>query len=187
MNDVGSWPIRLPLARDRWRMAALVGLRAAVGALGLATGIRTTGTIGIAVLAVSITVLAYVPVLALWLGTLPAEIRVGQLDLVWALRRQSYPLVPGPITRLRPAERGKGALEASFRGFGIAAGNGQLDREPLTVLRLSHGRPLIAVPTRRGRVAIAPADEGRYVAALTEATRTRRTARRDEEPVAAGA
>jgi hypothetical protein len=170
MNDLGAWPIRVPLARDRWRMAALVVLRAAVGGLGLATGIRAAGTIGIAVLAVSIAVLAYAPVLALWLGTLRAEIRVGRLDLVWALRRQSYPLMPGPITRLRPAERGKGVLEASFRGFGIAAGNGQLDREALTVLRLSHGAPLIAVPTRRGRVAITPADEGRYVAALTRAT-----------------
>jgi hypothetical protein len=170
MNELGAWPIRVPLARDRWRMAALVVLRAAVGGLGLATGIRAAGTIGIAVLAVSIAVLAYAPVLALWLGTLRAEIRVGRLDLVWALRRQSYPLMPGPITRLRPAERGKGVLEASFRGFGIVAGNGQLDREALTVLRLSHGAPLIAVPTRRGRVAITPADEGRYVAALTRAT-----------------
>jgi hypothetical protein len=171
MTDARTGSVRIPLARDRWRVFALIGSRAAIGAAGLATARGTPGTLGVGILATSLAVLIYVLLLALWLATIRAEVFAGRLDLVWALRRQRYPLAPGPITRLRPARRGRNALDAPLRGFGIAVGTGYLNNEPVTVLRLSPRTPLIAVPTRRGRVVITPANEGRYVAALVEAAR----------------
>jgi hypothetical protein len=176
MTGTEPWSVRIPLARDRWRVFALIGSRAAVGAAGLATASGTPGTLGVGIFATSLAVLIYVALLVLWLATIRAEVRVGRLDLVWALRRHRYALAPGPITRLRPARRGRNALDAPLRGFGIAIGTWYLNNEPLTVLRLSHRTPLIAVPTRRGRVVITPANESRYVAALTEAARLVRVA-----------
>jgi hypothetical protein len=177
MTDIRTWSVRIPLARDPWRLFALVGSRAAIGAAGLATSRGTPGSLGVGILGISLAVLLYVLFLALWLATVRAEVRAGRLDLVWTLRRQRYPLVPGEISRLSLTRRGRRALDASFRGFGTAVGSGYLDNEPLTVVRLSHGTKLIAVPTKRGRVAIAPQDEGQYVAALAEAARLVRVAR----------
>jgi hypothetical protein len=176
MTDTRTWSVRIPVARDPWRLIALVGSRAAVGAAGLVTSRGTPGALGTGILAVSVAILLYVPLLTLWLATLRAEVRAGRLDLVWALRRQRYPLVPGAVTLLRPARRGRKALDTSVRGFGIAVGNGFLDDEPVTVVRLSHHTRLVAVPTRRGRVVLTPADEGRYLAALSEAARLVRVA-----------
>jgi hypothetical protein len=176
MTDTRTWSVRIPLARDRWRLIAIVGSRAAIGAAGLATSRGTPGTLGVAIFAISLAVLLYVPLLTLWLATVRAEVRAGRLDLVWALRRQRYPLVPGPVSRLSLTRVGRRALDASVQGFGLAIGSGFVNNEPLIVLRLSFGAPLIVVPTQRGRVAIAPADEGRYVAALAEAARLVRVA-----------
>lgn len=118
MADARTWSATIPLARDRWRVFALVGSRAAIGIAGVATSRGTPGTLGMALLVISVIVLAYLALLTLWLATVRAEVFAGRVDLVWALWRQRYPLVPGPITRVRPG-RGRKLLDASRQVFGM--------------------------------------------------------------------
>jgi hypothetical protein len=62
-------------------------------------------------------------------------------------------------------------LLAPFNSLGLQLGPSRLaGRERLTVIHLSHGAPLVALPTREGRIAIAPVNEAEMVAALEAAT-----------------
>ena len=173
MSSVTPWPIPVELARDRWRLVALVGVRAAVGALGLWTGSLTPGLIGILAQGTGAVVLLYAGFLAIWLATLRVFVRPGSVEVRWLLRRHAYELVRGPITRLRPARHGPGRLLAPFNSLGLQLGPSRLaGRERLTVIHLAHVAPLLALPTREGRLAVAPAHEAQLVAALEAATAT---------------
>lgn len=171
VSPMTAWPIQIQLARDRWRLAALVAMRAAVGGIGLWTGSATPGLIGDLAQAAGAVVLLYSAFLAVWLTTLRVSVRPGRIEVGWLLRRHRYDLVRGPITRLRPARRGPGRLLAPFNTLGLQLGPARLvGRERLTVIHLAHGAPLLALPTREGRLAIAPANESEMVAALEAAT-----------------
>ena len=171
MTSATRWPIPIKLARDRWRLLTLVAIRAAVGGLGLWTGTRTPGLIGIVAEVAGAIVLLYAAVLAIWLLTLRVSVSPGKIEVGWLLRRHRYELVRGPITRLHPARRGPGRLLAPFNSLGLQLGPSRLaGRERLTVIHLSHNAPLLALPTREGRLAIAPADEPAMVSALEAAT-----------------
>ncbi len=166
-----GWPIRIEVARDRWRLIALVGVRAAVGALGLWTGLLTPGLIGVLAQGAGAIVLLYAGVLAVWLATLYVSVWPGSVEVGWMLRRHRYDLVRGPITRLRPARRGPGRLLAPFNSLGLQLGPSRLaGRERMTVIHLAHRAPLLALPTREGQLAIGPADQSEMVAALEAAT-----------------
>lgn len=166
-----SWPIPIRLAKDRGRLAALVAMRAAVGGIGLWTGSLTPGLIGDLAQAAGAVVLLYSAFLAVWLTTLRVSARPGRIEVAWLLRRHRYELVQGPITRLRPARRGPGRLLAPFNTLGLQLGPARLvGRERLTVIHLSHDAPLLALPTREGRLAIAPANQAAMVATLEAAT-----------------
>ncbi|MDP9249870.1 MAG: hypothetical protein M3O78_00665 [Chloroflexota bacterium] len=171
MSRVTSWPIPIPLAKDRWRLAALVAMRAAVGGIGLWTGSVTPGLLGVLAQAASAVVLLYAAFLAAWLATLRVSVWPGRVEVGWLVRRHRFELERGPITRLRPARRGLGRLLAPFSALGLQLGPARLvGRERLTVIHLSHDAPLIALPTREGRLAIAPANEAEMVTALEAAT-----------------
>lgn len=165
------WPIPVELARDRWRLLVLVAVRAAAGGLGLWTGSLTPGLLGVFAQGAGALVLLYAGVLGLWLTTLQVSVWPGRVEVGWLLRRHRYDLVRGPITRLRPARRGPGRLVAPFNSLGLQLGPARLaGRERMTVIHLAHGAPLLALPTREGQLAVAPAHEAEMVAALEAAT-----------------
>lgn len=171
MSPAIGWPIPIELARDPWRLVALVAIRAAVGGLGLWTGSLTPGLLGVLAQGAGAVVFLYAGVLALWLVTLRVSVWPGRIEVGWLLRRHRYELVRGPITRLRPARHGPGRLLAPFNSLGLQLGPSRLaGRERLTVIHLAHGAPLLALPTREGRLAVAPARETEMVAALEAAT-----------------
>ena len=146
-------------------------MRAAVGGIGLSTGFVTPGLLGLLAQAASVVVLLYAAFLAVWLATLRVSVWPGRVEVRWLLRRHRFALARGPVTRLRPARRGPGRLQAPFRALGLQLGPARLvGRERLTVIHLSHDAPLIALPTREGRLAIAPANEAEMVTALEAAT-----------------
>jgi hypothetical protein len=152
-------------------LAALVAMRAAVGGIGLWTGSVTPGLLGVLAQAASAVVLLYAAFLAVWLATLRVSVWPGRVEVGWLLRRHRFELERGPITRLRPARRGPGRLLAPFSALGLQLGPARLvGRERLTVIHLSHDAPLIALPTREGRLAVAPANEAEMVTALEAAT-----------------
>ena len=116
-------------------------------------------------------VLVYAVFLAVWLATLRVSVWPDRIEVGWLLRSHRYELVRGPITRLHPARRGPGRLLAPFNTLGLQLGPARLrGRERLTVVHLSHDAPLLALPTREGRLAIAPASETEMVIALEAAT-----------------
>ena len=173
MGQTLSWSISIDLARDRWRLAALVATRAAVGGLGIWTGSLTPGLLGLVAQGAGVVIVLYAVVLAVWMTTMSVSVSPGRVEVGWLLRRHRYELVRGPITRLRPARRGPGRLLAPFNSLGLQLGPSRLaGRERLTVIHLSHDAPLLALPTVEGRLAIAPAHEAEMVAALEAATAT---------------
>lgn len=166
-----SWPVRIRLAKDPLRIAAVIALRGIVGGLGLWTGWVTTGVIGTVVLAAGALVTAYALVLAAWAVSVHIEVRPGQVELDWWLRRNRHALARGHITRLRPARRGTGRLRAPFHTLGLQLGPGRLGPvEHLTILRLARDATLITIPTEVGRLALAPANPQALVNALLAAT-----------------
>jgi hypothetical protein len=171
MSSVIRWPIPIELAMDRWRLLALVAVRAAAGGLGLWTGSLTPGLLGVLAQGAGAVVLLYALFLAIWLTTLRVSVRPRSIEVGWLLRRHAYELARGPITRLRPARRGPGRLLAPFNSMGLQLGPSRLaGRERLTVIHLAHDAPLLALPTQEGRLAVAPAHETQMVAALEAAT-----------------
>jgi hypothetical protein len=166
------WPIRIPLAADRWRLAVLVLVRAAVGGLGLWTGLGTPGPLGALVATVGAVVLLYAIFLLAWLATVRVEVWPRRIEVGWVLRRHRFALASGNITSLRPTRRGPTRLLAPFNSFGLQFGPARVgSRERLSVIHLAHRASLITVPTTEGRLAIAPADVRQLVVALIAATR----------------
>ena len=168
-----SWPIAIPLAKDRWRLVALVALRAGVGAIGAWTGLVTPGWIGILVLAGSVVLLLYAAFLLAWLASVRVEVWPRRIEVAWLLRRHRFRLANGQIGALRVPERGHGRILAPFNTLGLQLGPSRVGRrERLTVIHLAHRAALFAIPTVEGRLAIAPASTHALVMALLEATRT---------------
>lgn len=166
---------RIPLARSTPRLLALpvVGLLAGVatGALGLSV---VAGTLGVALVALGGVVTAMAVVAAAILLSVRIEVEGSAIHLRRLGGRRSYDLVPGPVTRVRLHGEGSSRLRATRSLPGWQLGPARLrGDEPVEVVRLAPTPTAILVPTHRGRLAIAPADEQALLAALADAAHAR--------------
>jgi hypothetical protein len=160
------------LARSPVRLAAVVGLRLAVGLIAVAVGIGAAGegAVGTALTAAGALVIAYATGLAIVLLRLRVEVFPHELHLVGPLFRWRFRLAPGPLTHETPD--GWRRQTASVGGFGVSLGEAETaEGERVVVIQLYPRAALLMVPTSSGRVAISASDEGRLIEALIAATR----------------
>jgi hypothetical protein len=162
-------PVRLPLAKDFLRIAAWLGLRGVIGAVGVIVGLQTPGVIGMAVVVVGSAVLMYVAALVVHVLTIRLELYPDEAHAASALTRRRYRLARGPITRLHIPPR-RGSFATQLGGFGVELGLGRTSGgESIDVLRFSAGSSVIMIPCTGVRLAVAPASEESLIRSLTAA------------------
>ncbi|HUF06110.1 MAG TPA: hypothetical protein VMP86_01845 [Candidatus Binatia bacterium] len=167
---------RIRLARSLTRLLAIPALLLVVGlALGVATVVTQAGTgqlIGIA--GGALLVLVGV-VRAIYLLSIRLDVEESAVCVSWLGGERIYPLSPGPVTRVRL--RGESASRLQRRGgrLGWPLGPARLrGEEEIEIVRLAPTRSAILVPTERGRLAIAAANDNELLDALSRAARARR-------------
>ena len=169
VTDAGPWPI--PLRRSVPRLAAVVGLRAAIGLAAVLTGLTTFGVVAAVLNVAGGVVLAYALGLGTHLFTLRLEAIPGHLRLRSLFGSRTYRLRKGEVRRLwvRFSRR---PLEARVAGLGVRMGEGQLGGETLVdVISLDESTTLLMVPVEGGRLAIASKSETTLLSALRLAAR----------------
>lgn len=165
--------IRLARSLPRLLLAPLVvagagaaaigaGLTAVGGPAGIALailgGIAATGALGAAAVLLSVRL----------------EVEESAVGLTWLGGERIYPLSPGPVTRVRLRGDDSSRIRARTGALGWALGRARLrDEEEIEVVRLAPTRTAILVPTERGRLAIAPANDDLLLDALSRAARAR--------------
>ena len=182
---------RIRLARSIPRLLALplivaaIGIAAAVGGALLLPGpaaIAAAAAGGL--VALSAVALALVPL------SVRVEVEESAVGVTWLGGARVYPLTPGPVTRVRLRGENRSSLRARTAIFGWGLGAARLrDEEAIEVVRLATTESAILIPTERGRLAIAAADENQLLEALSRAARARQRlealadrAARTEEP-----
>jgi len=178
--DVGRIT-HVDLARSRWRLLlvplVVIGAGAAATGLGLLLAATITLALGLALAVAGLIATLAAVELAATLATLRLQVETGAVRVRWLGGEVHYLLAEGPITRI--VLRGKQAvrLHPRFGALGWALGTATLrERETIEIVRLAPTRSMILLPTDRGRLAIAPADEAALVEALTGAVRRQRLA-----------
>lgn len=168
---------RIRLARSMPRLLAWPVLVAGTGVMAGATwlvgsfgsgigGIVFAGLGGVLVL---IGLVGLVVLLSIRLDVEEAAVRLS-----WLGGERIYPLIRGPVTRVRLRGPDASRLRPRFGMFGWALGPAWLrDEEEIHVVRLARTRTAILVPTERGRLAIGAADEDQLLEALSRAARAR--------------
>jgi hypothetical protein len=166
---------RVPLARSRIRLFGLPVLLILGGAAAIAGGLLILGgSVGVGVAAAGAALalaglVGIVTLLSIRLDVEEAAVRVR-----WLGGERMYGLVPGPVTRVRLRGADASRLRAGPRLLPWQFGSGLLrGEEAVDVVRLAPTRTAILVPTDRGRLAIAPADEEVLLDALIRAARAR--------------
>jgi hypothetical protein len=168
---------RIHLARSLPRLLAfpllvlvIAVLAAAAWALDLAGS--EAGGIALAVLGAVLALAAIVGAVALL--SLRIEVHEASIRLAWLGGERHYTLSRGPVTRVRLRGPDASRLRPRFGLIGWAVGSARLrDEEEIHVVRLARTRTAILVPTDRGRLAIAAADEEELLDALSRAARAR--------------
>ncbi len=167
---------RIRLARSLTRLLAIPVLLLLVGlALGVAAAVTQAGTgqlMGIAGGALFVLVGV---VRAIYLLSIRLDVEESAVCVSWLGGERIYPLSPGPVTRVRL--RGVSASRLRRRGglFGWPIGPARLrGEEEIEIVRLAPTRSAILVPTERGRLAIAAANDNELLDALSRAARARR-------------
>ncbi len=162
------------LARDRVRLFAAPAAFFLAAAGAVAGGLLAGGPAGISLVALG----GVAALAAAYLTALVSSYRLlvepGALKLRWLGGEHRYRLVRGPVTRVAVRGREAAALHPRFGALGWAVGPAVLrGDEPIELIRLSVRTALIVVPTDRGRLAIAAADERELLTSLTSAVRLR--------------
>jgi len=112
--------------------------------------------------------------IALRLLTLRLEVEEAAVRTRWFGGERLYPLVPGPVTRVRLRGPNASSLRSRTGWLGWTVGRATLrGEEQVQVLRLASTPSAILVPTERGRLAIAAASESELIEALSRAARAR--------------
>jgi len=160
------------LARGRASLAAGPVAFLLAGGAAVAGGIVVGGPAGIALLALGgLAALVAAYLLAL-VSSYRLQVEPGGLLLRWFGGERRYRLVRGPVTRVAVSGPAAAALHPRFGALGWAVGPAILrGEEPIELIRLATGVPLILVPTDRGRLAIAAQVESDLLAALSSAVR----------------
>lgn len=179
---------RIRLSRSLPRLLALPALALVVGGATIAGGlIALRGLAGIAIavaggLLILLALAAVVVALSIRL-----EVEEAAVRLRWLGGERTYALSPGPVTRVRLIGESASKLRGGRRLLGGQLGGARLrDEERIEVVRLAPTPTAILVPTDRGRLAIAAADEAALLDALSRAARARQRldeAAREAEPV----
>lgn len=162
------------LARSTWRLLLPPAILAAVGLLLVAAASRLVGSAATAALVAGGMVILVAILVAASLLSVRLEVDLAVLRLHWLGGERRYVLLRGPVTRI--AVRGPSAsqLRPRFGMLGWGLGAARLrNTEEIELIRLAPSRAVIAVPTDRGRVAIAPASEEELLAALAGAARVK--------------
>ena len=129
-------------------------------------------------------------VMALRLMTLRLEVEEAAVRTRWLGGERVYPLMPGPVTRVRLRGPNASSLRSATGWMGWTVGRATLrNEETVQVVRLAPTPTAILVPTEAGRLAIAAASESDLIEALSRAARARQRleelARAEPTPVEA--
>lgn len=163
------------LARSWPRLLALPLLLLLLGAAGAGLGVFVIrGSLGVGIAGAG----GFIGLAGIALGAVLASVRVEIEESAVRLRRiggeRVYPLTPGPVTRVRLRGDNASTLRARSRSLGWSLGRARLrEEEDIEIVRLARTPTLILLPTERGRLAIAPADDAELLDALTRAARAR--------------
>jgi hypothetical protein len=166
---------RIRLARSLPRLLAAPLLVGIAGAAALGVGLTVVGGIVGVALAVlgGLIVVGAIGAAAVLLSVRLA-VEESAVGLSWLGGERIYPLSPGPVTRVRLRGAGASRLRARTGGLGWALGSARLrGEEEIEVVRLAATATAILVPTERGRLAIAAANDDRLLDALSRAARAR--------------
>ena len=169
---------RIRLARSPVRLFALPALLVlvAVGLVVLAIpGPLRQGEVGWSAALAGAGLVALVAIaVAVRLLSIRLDVEEAAVRLRWLGGSRSYPLAPGPVTRVRLRGENASRLRARSRWLGWGLGRARLrDEEDVEVVRLAGTATVILVPTERGRLAIAASSEEALIDALSRAARAR--------------
>ena len=189
---------RIRLARSLPRLLAWPLLVMGTGAMAAATwlmGSFGTGVGGVVFAALGGLLVVVGLVAVVILLSIRLEVQEAAVRLIWLGGERVYALTRGPVTRVRLRGPNASRLRPRIGVFGWALGSARLrDEEEIQVVRLARTRTAILVPTQRGRLAVAAADEEQLLDALSRAARARQrleelagAARPPEPPEAAPA
>jgi hypothetical protein len=167
---------RIRLSRSLPRLLVLPLLALLAGTAAVAGGLLVVpGTIGLVVAGLGAAVIVGALVGAVVLLSVRLDIEEAAVCLGWLGGERIYPLSPGPVTRVRLRGDNASRLRAAPRLLPWQLGPGRLrGDEDVEVVRLAPTATAILVPTERGRLAIAAADEKGLLDALSRAARARR-------------
>ena len=182
--------IRLSRSLPRLLILPLLGLIAGVAAIGGGL-LLVPGTTGVVVAGLGGVVVLGSLTGSLVLLSVRLDVEEAAVCLAWLGGERIYPLSPGPVTRVRLRGDEASRLRASPRLLPWQLGPGRLrGEEDVEVVRLAPTATAILIPTERGRLAIAAADEKGLLEALSRAARARqrledltRDAPRVDEPM----
>jgi len=169
---------RIRLARSPVRLFALPALLVlvAVGLVVLAIpGPLRQGEVGWSAALAGAGLVALVAIaVAVRLLSIRLDVEEAAVRLRWLGGSRSYPLAPGPVTRVRLRGENASRLRARSRWLGWGLGRARLrGEEDVEVVRLAATATVILVPTERGRLAIAASSEEALIDALSRAARAR--------------
>lgn len=166
---------RIRLSRFLPRLLAFPLLVLLAGAGGAAIGLlQMPGILGMVVAGIGAVVIVLALAAILVLLSIRLDVEDAALRLGWVGGERVYQLSAGPITRVRLRGQNASSLRARRWGIGWQLGAAILrDEEGIEVVRLARTPTAILVPTERGRLAIAAADEGVLLDALSRAARAR--------------
>ena len=166
---------RIRLSRSLPRLLALPLLLLLTGAAAIAGGlVATSGAIGLVVAGLGVVVVLAALICAVVLLSVRLDVEEAAVCLAWIGGERIYPLSPGPVTRVRLRGKESSRLRALPRFLPWQLGAGRLrGEEDIEVVRLAPTATAILLPTERGRLAIAAADENLLLEALSRAARAR--------------
>lgn len=166
---------RIRLARSWPRLLGLPLLLLLVGVGMAAVGlVMVGGSVGLVLVAAG----GLLGLAGTAVAAILASVRVEVEESAVRLRRiggeRVYLLTPGPVTRVRLHGANASRLRARSRLLGWGLGRARLrDEEDIEIVRLARTSTAILVPTERGRLAIAPANDDDLLDALSHAARAR--------------
>ncbi|MGH2401542.1 MAG: hypothetical protein ACRDE6_02425, partial [Candidatus Limnocylindria bacterium] len=175
MSDRVEPIARIRLSRSLLRLLALPLIAIFAGAAAIAAGLLAVpGIAGPIVAGLGGVVVLGSLVAAAVLLSIRLEVEESAVRLHWLGGGRTYGLVPGPVTRVRFRGENPSRLRGSPRFLPWQLGSAVLrDEESIEAVRLAPTSTAILVPTERGRLAIAAADEDVLLEALSRAARAR--------------
>lgn len=166
---------RVRLARSLRRLLTLPVLLLLAGTAVVAYGwLGVVMPLAIAPIAVGVALALVGLASAAWLISVRLDVEEAAIRVRWIGGERLYPLAAGPVTRVRFRGETASKLRARTGLLGWQLGEARLrDEEQVHVVRLAPTESAILVPTEKGRLAVAPADEAELLDALTQAARAR--------------